>query len=138
LTWINARLLQRCKQALKGAEMRESVKYLRDGLLAKAAKLVLALSILVALGLNPVAMQRHMANANAIQQISASDTHLIAHEAPQTENAAYCVQMAPCIAIIDPSVEVRLVGTLVARLLPAPAPLADSRTLAPPFHPPIV
>ncbi len=115
--------------------MRESVKNMFDGLLAKVAVLTLALSLIVALGSNPLVMQRHMANTAATHDVIAS---AMAHEPAQAVSGGFCVQMAPCTAIISQAPELRVVGIIVARVAPASMPLAKSRALAPPFHPPIV
>jgi len=118
--------------------MRESIHMLIAGILGKAAFLVLALSLLVALGLNPPVMQRHMANAGPVHEVSTGEMPSMVHEGSQATTGEFCVQMAPCIAIIGQEPEMRAVEPFVAQLKPAPMPLADSRALAPPFHPPIV
>jgi hypothetical protein len=118
--------------------MRESVKNMFDGFLAKLAVLTLALSLVVALGLNPVVMQRHMANAGPTHEVVSAEMPAMAHEAQHAPSGEFCVQMAPCTAIISQAPELRVEGIIVARVAPAPMPLADSRALAPPFHPPIV
>ena len=118
--------------------MRESVENVLHGLLAKAAVLMLALSLVGALGASPLVMQRHMANIAATHNVLAAELPDMAHEPSQAVSGGFCVQMAPCTAIISQEPEPRFVGIVVARVAPAPVPLADSRALAPPFHPPIV
>lgn len=118
--------------------MRESVKNMFDGLLAKVAVLTLALSLVGALGANSLVMQRHMANAGPTHEVVSAEMPALAHEAQQAPSGEFCVQMAPCTAIISQAPELRAEGILVARIVPAPMPVADSRALAPPFHPPIV
>jgi len=117
--------------------MRESVKNMFDGWLAKLAVLTLALSLAGALGANPLVMQRHMANIAAAHDVIAAEMPDMAHAPAQAASGGFCVQMAPCTAIISQAPELRMVGIVVARVAPAPMPLADSRALAPPFHPPI-
>ncbi len=107
-------------------------------MLAKAAALTLALSLLLALALNPVAMQRHMANTAPAHAMARAEMPAMAQEAQQAPSGGFCVQMAPCTAIISQAPEMRFEAVVIARVAPTPMPLADSRALAPPFHPPII
>ena len=118
--------------------MRDSLHMLIDGLLAKLAVLTLALSLVVALGSNPVLMQRHMVNTAATHSVMASDSSAVAHEPAPAISGGFCVKMAPCVAIISQAPEPRVVGIVVARIAPATLQLTDGRALAPPLHPPIV
>ncbi len=118
--------------------MRETAKNLHDGLLAKLAVFTLALAVVFSLGANPLVMQRHMANTGSSHPMASAEMPDMAHGATQAPSGEFCVQMAPCSAIISQAPEQRFVGVVVARVAPAPMPLADSRALAPPFHPPIV
>ena len=118
--------------------MRESVKKMFDGLLAKVAVLALALSVLFTLSATPLLMQRHMENIAATHDVIAAEMPTMAHEPAQAMSGGFCVQMASCTAIINQDPALRVVGIVVARIAPAPMPLANSRALAPPFHPPIV
>ena len=118
--------------------MRKSVKIFRDRVLSTAAVLTLALSLVVALGSNPLAMPRHMENAGPSHGAVTAEMPAMAHETQPAESGGFCGQMAFCTAIISQPPELRPLGTLTERLAPAPMPLTDSRALAPPFHPPIV
>ncbi len=117
--------------------MRDLSNNVFDRVLAKLAVLTLALSLIVALGSNPLLMQRHTANAAATHNVMASETPAMAHESAQAVSGGFCVQMAPCVAIISQAPELRVESIIVVRIVPAPIPLANSRALPPPFHPPI-
>lgn len=107
-------------------------------------RMVFAVVLLMAFIFNPLAMRAHMANAATPAGISMDMPTFVAdpslHEQHQKAPEAaqnICPQMAPCIAVLaafsgalldEAPVSIRNTGTGI---------LANSRALAPPYHPPI-
>ena len=117
--------------------MRTSVKRLLDYVLAPLASQMIVFLVLFALGASPFLMSQQMSDASPAHEMAMLDVPSGTHNAPPITDDMQCLHMVSCIAIIEPLPRLRAVGALVARVAPVTMPLATSRTLAPPFHPPI-
>ncbi len=108
-------------------------------------RMILAVVLLMAFIFNPLAMRAHMANAATPAGIAmdmpafAADPADHAQHKMAPESAKnICPQMAPCIAVLAAFSGALLDEAPVAIRNTGAGILANSRALAPPYHPPIV